>query len=322
MKIVKSLIIGILALVIGLPAVSLAETQEIKIADDFSIDVDESWIVMKSDDLTSDATAKGYEIDEEYYKSVFEGTNFDVLLLSVEPEDSGEPLLIGVGSMVTSDQVNSLRAMDEDGLLTQSFLEELLINVSDMYEGYTAFVQSAVRLEAGDYIFISYLLSPDDPKTQNYITVYTTVENHNSYFFDVSSSEPLQEKSKERVEQIVKTSKIDLDPEFSENDELMEQLEQESGPSYMPILARVVWGVIILAIIVVIADRRNRRRAREEALANKINEHIQQTPEIDSVIQGHDDSVSIKGCKFTIKRAVKRPLKVSGRVTKGKRLNG
>ena len=62
MKKIRAFIIGIIALAICLPTAAFAETQEVKIADDFIIEVDDSWIVIKPDDLSSDAKAKGYEI--------------------------------------------------------------------------------------------------------------------------------------------------------------------------------------------------------------------------------------------------------------------
>lgn len=304
MKKIRAFIIGIIALAICLPTAAFAETQEVKIADDFIIEVDDSWIVIKPDDLSSDAKAKGYEIDEDFYKSLFDETEFNTFLLSIEARESEEPILVGIGITDSTSEINSLLAMRKDGKLTQEFLNGVY-DGNDLLDGYQI-VPPVEFFDIEDYVFVTYSCAPDDAETQRHLSVYTTIENNKNYFFDVLSDSPLNEEEQKRIEEIVKTTKIELDPAYAENEYYD---SDDDSSSAIAIAARVIWGLVILAIITVILGRRNRRRAKEKALAKKNNEDIREMSSIDSVT-------------FTVKRSTRKPLKVSGKIGKGKRLNG
>ena len=314
MKIIRALIIGIIALAICLPTAAFAETQEVKIADDFSIEVDDSWIVIKPGDLSSDAKAKGYEIDEDFYKSLFDETEFNTFLLSIEARESEEPILVGIGITESTSEINSLLAMKKDGELTQEFLDGMydVLEEDDFIEGYSV-VPPIDYFDEGDYVFVTYSCAPDDTETQRYLTTYITVENQKNHFFDVMSDSPLNEEEQKRIEEIVKTTKIEIDPAYAENeyydsDDTDGTAHGDNSSSAIVIAVRVLLGLIIFAIIAGIAGRRNRRRAKEKAQANKINEDIREMSSIDSVT-------------FTVKRSARRPLKVSGKIGKGKRFS-
>ena len=312
MKKIRAFIIGIIALAICLPTAAFAETQEVKIADDFIIEVDDSWIVIKPDDLSSDAKAKGYEIDEDFYKSLFDETEFNTFLLSIEARESEEPILVGIGITDSTSEINSLLAMRKDGKLTQEFLNGVY-DGNDLLDGYQI-VPPVEFFDIEDYVFVTYSCAPDDAETQRHLSVYTTIENNKNYFFDVLSDSPLNEEEQKRIEEIVKTTKIELDPAYAENeyydsDDADGIADEDNSSSATVIAVRILWGAIIFAIIIIIVDRRNRRKAKEKALANKINEDIREMSSIDSVT-------------FAVKRSARKPLKVSGKIGKGKRLNG